>query len=92
MTNRRSIGAVILFSMIIAAVFNFRNVINNYVSIGTLAAPIFLIATILYFVPFTLVIAEMVSLNRSAESGVYQWVRSSLGAGGRSSPPSATGS
>lgn len=79
MTNRRSIGAVILFSMIIAAVFNFRNVINNYVSIGTLAAPIFLIATILYFVPFTLVIAEMVSLNRSAESGVYQWVRSSLG-------------
>ncbi|MFF8916226.1 amino acid permease [Streptomyces sp. NPDC015032] len=79
MTNRRSIGAVILFSMVIAAVFNFRNVINNYVAIGTLAAPIFLIATILYFVPFTLVIAEMVSLNRSAESGVYQWVKSSLG-------------
>ncbi|WP_328631401.1 amino acid permease [Streptomyces sp. NBC_00356] len=79
MTNRRSIGAVILFSMVIAAVFNFRNVVNNYVAIGTLAAPIFLIATILYFVPFTLVIAEMVSLNRSSESGVYQWVKSSLG-------------
>ncbi|MFE6970294.1 amino acid permease [Isoptericola sp. NPDC057653] len=79
MTNRRSIGAVILFSMVIAAVFNFRNVVNNYVSIGTLAAPIFLVATILYFVPFTLVIAEMVSLNRRSESGVYQWVKSSLG-------------
>ncbi|MER5438445.1 amino acid permease [Streptomyces sp. NPDC002790] len=79
MTNRRSIGAVILFSMVIAAVFNFRNVVNNYVAIGTLAAPIFLIATILYFVPFTLVIAEMVSLNRRSESGVYQWVKSSLG-------------
>ncbi|OIV35624.1 amino acid permease [Mangrovactinospora gilvigrisea] len=79
MTNRRSIGAVILFSMVIAAVFNFRNVINNYVAIGTLAAPIFLAATILYFVPFTLVIAEMVSLNRRSESGVYQWVKSSLG-------------
>ncbi|MFB7496454.1 amino acid permease [Streptomyces sp. NPDC056161] len=79
MTNRRSIGAVILFSMVIAAVFNFRNVVNNYVLIGTLAAPIFLVATILYFVPFTLVIAEMVSLNRRSESGVYQWVKSSLG-------------
>ncbi|GAA3337881.1 amino acid permease [Curtobacterium pusillum] len=79
MTNRRSIGAVILFTMVIAAVFNFRNVINNYVAIGTLAAPIFFIATIVYFIPFTLVIAEFVSLNKNSESGVYQWVKSSLG-------------
>jgi amino acid transporter len=79
MSNRRSIGTFILFTMIISAVFNFRNVVNNYVSIGTLAAPSFFVATIIYFVPFTLVIAEFVSLNRSSESGVYQWVKSSLG-------------
>ncbi len=79
MTNRRSIGSAILFTMVIAAVFNFRNVVNNYVAIGTLAAPIFLIATVIYFIPFTLVIAQFVSLNRTSESGVYQWVKSSLG-------------
>lgn len=28
--DRRSIGAFILFTMIIAAVSNFRNVVNNY--------------------------------------------------------------
>ncbi|MGV8979477.1 MAG: amino acid permease [Cellulomonas sp.] len=79
MTERRNIGGFILFTMVIAAVFNFRNVINNYVSIGTLAAPSFFVATIIYFIPFTLIIAEFVSLNRNSESGVYQWVRSSLG-------------
>ena len=79
MTNRRSIGAVILFTMVIAAVFNFRNVVNNYVAIGTLAAPAFFVATVIYFIPFTLVIAEFASLNRNSESGVYQWVKSSLG-------------
>lgn len=79
MTNRRTIGTFILFTMIISAVFNFRNVVNNYVSIGTLAAPSFFVATIIYFIPFTLVIAEFVSLNTKSESGVYQWVKSSLG-------------
>ncbi|MDF2847796.1 MAG: hypothetical protein K0R97_1778 [Oerskovia sp.] len=79
MNDRKNIGGFILFTMVIAAVFNFRNVINNYVSIGTLAAPAFFVATIVYFIPFTLIIAEFVSLNRNSESGVYQWVRSSLG-------------
>ncbi|WP_127125090.1 amino acid permease [Georgenia sp. SYP-B2076] len=79
MSNRRTIGTFILFTMIVSAVFNFRNVINNYVSIGTLAAPSFFVATLVYFIPFTLVIAEFVSLNRNSESGVYQWVKSSLG-------------
>ena len=79
MNDRKSIGGFILFTMVIAAVFNFRNVINNYVAIGTLAAPAFFVATIVYFIPFTLIIAEFVSLNRNSESGVYQWVRSSLG-------------
>jgi amino acid transporter len=79
MPSRRSIGTFILFTMIVSAVFNFRNVVNNYVSIGTLAAPSFFVATLIYFIPFTLVIAEFVSLNRNAESGVYQWVKSSLG-------------
>jgi amino acid transporter len=79
MSNRRTIGTFILFTMIISAVFNFRNVVNNYVSIGTLAAPSFFVATLVYFIPFTLVIAEFVSLNSKSESGVYQWVKSSLG-------------
>lgn len=78
-TNRKQIGRFALMTMTLAAVFNVRNIVNNNISIGLAAVPAFLIATIIYFVPFTLVIAEFVGLNKSAESGVYQWVKTSMG-------------
>lgn len=78
-TNRARIGQFALLTMTVAAVFNIRNVINNNVAIGLSAAPAFLVATIIYFIPFTLVIAEFVAMNRNSESGVYQWVKTSMG-------------
>lgn len=78
-TNRGRIGVFALLTMTVAAVFGIRNVVNNNVAIGLAAAPAFLLATLLYFIPFTLVIAEFVSLNKDSESGVYQWVKTSMG-------------
>ncbi len=77
--NRGRIGAFALLTMTVAAVFNIRNVINNNVAIGLASAPAFFIATIIYFIPFTLVIAEFVAMNKTSESGVYQWVKTSMG-------------
>jgi amino acid transporter len=37
------------------------------------------LATLFYFIPFCLIIAEFVSLNKNSEAGVYAWVKSSLG-------------
>lgn len=77
--NRGRIGWFALLTMTVVAVFNIRNVINNNVAIGLVSAPAFFFATILYFVPFTLVIAEFVAMNKNSESGVYQWVKTSMG-------------
>lgn len=77
--KRAKIGQFALLTMTVAAVFNIRNVINNNVAIGLVSAPAFLIATIVYFIPFTLIVAEFVSLNKTSESGVYQWVKMSMG-------------
>lgn len=77
--TRARIGQFALLTMTVSAVFNIRNVINNNVAIGLTSAPAFFLATILYFVPFTLIIAEFVAMNRSSESGVYQWVKTSMG-------------
>ena len=77
--NRARIGMFALLTMTVAAVFNIRNVINNNVAIGLASAPAFFFATLLYFIPFTLVIAEFVALNKNSESGVYQWVKTSMG-------------
>nr|WP_274608265.1 amino acid permease [Bifidobacterium saguinibicoloris] len=68
-----------MLGMTVAAVFGIKNVINNNVAIGLSAAPAFFLATILYFVPFTLAVAEFVSLNKDSESGVYAWVNTSMG-------------
>ncbi|MDY5585653.1 MAG: amino acid permease [Arcanobacterium sp.] len=76
---RAQIGTYALLTMTVAAVFNFRNVINNSVSIGLASAPAFLFATLLYFLPYTLIIAELVALNKNSESGDYKWVKTSLG-------------
>ncbi|MBT1180387.1 amino acid permease, partial [Bifidobacterium sp. CP2] len=77
--KRAKIGSVALLGMTVAAVFGIKNVINNNVAIGLSAAPAFFLATILYFVPFTLAVAEFVSLNKDSESGVYAWVNTSMG-------------
>ncbi|RBP97737.1 amino acid permease [Bifidobacterium aemilianum] len=77
--SRPVIGRVALLGMTVAAVFDLPNIINGNVAIGMVAAPAFLLVTILYFVPFVLVIAEFTSLHKDAESGVYQWVKYSMG-------------
>ena len=65
--------------MTVAAVFGIKNIINNNAAIGLAAAPSFFFATLLYFVPYTLVTAEFVGLNKDSESGVYAWVKTSMG-------------
>lgn len=77
--NRGRIGTLALLGMTVAAVFNIRNVINNNVSIGLASVPSFFFATLLYFIPFTLIIAEFVALAKNSESGVYQWIKTSMG-------------
>ncbi|MDU5729493.1 MAG: amino acid permease [Citrobacter freundii] len=63
-TKRNTIGKFGLLSLTFAAVYSFNNVF---------------LATIFYFIPFCLIIAEFVSLNKNSEAGVYAWVKSSLG-------------
>ena len=79
-TERRAqIGQFALLMMTISAVFNVRNVVNANVAIGLASVPAFLVGTLVFFIPFTLVIAEFVSANTHSESGVYQWVKTSFG-------------
>nr|WP_286168561.1 amino acid permease [Roseburia sp. 1XD42-34] len=65
--------------MAFTAVFAFNNIINATASIGLSAVLTFLFATIFYFIPFALMIGEFSSANAESESGVYSWIRTSLG-------------
>ncbi|NWO12331.1 MAG: amino acid permease [Virgibacillus sp.] len=65
--------------MAFTAVFAFNNIINATASIGLSAVFTFLFATVFYFIPFALMIGEFSSANAESESGVYSWIRTSLG-------------
>ena len=85
--KRGTIGSFALLGMTVAAVFGIKNIINNNAAIGLAAAPSFFFATLLYFVPYTLVTAEFVGLNK--DSVDFQSQRNSLN-GPRVSAASAT--
>ena len=42
---------------------------------GAQLSPIFLLATIVYFILFVFIIAEFVSANKNSESGMYDWLK-----------------
>ncbi|KNE18981.1 amino acid permease [Virgibacillus pantothenticus] len=77
--NRKKISATSFLLMAFTAVFAFNNIINATASIGLSAVLTFLFATIFYFIPFALMIGEFSSANAESESGVYSWIRTSLG-------------
>ena len=76
---RGTIGKFALLSMTFAAVFNVRNIVNNNIELGLSSAPVFLFATVFYFIPFVFIIAEFVSANKNSESGMYDWLKQPLG-------------
>lgn len=77
-TKRNTIGKFGLLSLTFAAVYSFNNVINNNIELGLASAPMFFLATIFYFIPFCLIIAEFVSLNKT-RSRCLRMGKSSLG-------------
>ena len=77
--NRGTIGKFSLLALTFTAVFNVRNIVNNNIELGLGSAPIFLFATLFYFIPFIFIIAEFVSVNKNSESGMYGWLKTSLG-------------
>ena len=76
---RGTIGKFALLSMTLAAVFNVRNIVNNNIELGLSSAPIFLLATLVYFITFVFIISEFVSAHKDSETGMYDWLKKPLG-------------
>lgn len=77
--SRERLTSVTLMLMTFSAVFAFPSIVNNSVEIGLATIPGYIFASLFYFLPFILMIAEFVSANSDKESGVHSWLESSLG-------------
>ena len=69
-----------LILMIFTSVYGFNNIPRSYYLMGYAAIPWFVIAGILFFIPFAFMVAEFGSAFRNETGGMYSWMCKSMGA------------
>ena len=65
--------------MIIVQVLAFNNIPRCYYQMGYSAIPILILAALLFFVPYSFMMAEYGSALRDEAGGLYNWMERSLG-------------
>lgn len=75
----KKISLFAMISIALLAIFNFQNVIDNYVGLGLSASVAFAIAVALFLFPFIFIIAEFASLIKGTKSGLTSWIQTSVG-------------
>ncbi|SKB98750.1 Amino acid transporter [Lachnospiraceae bacterium] len=77
--KEKKLGLMSLILMIFTSVYGFNNIPRSYYLMGYAAIPWFVIAGILFFVPFAFMIAEFGSAFRHETGGMYSWLSKSVG-------------
>lgn len=79
MNSKKKIGLWSLVMLTFVPTFGFNNITSNAVALGPAAIPSWLIVSLLYFLPLSIMIAELASANQDKEGGIYTWINSSIG-------------
>lgn len=79
MKEEKKLGLMPLILMIFTSVYGFNNIPRSYYLMGYAAIPWFVIAGILFFIPFAFMIAEFGSAFRNETGGMYSWMCKSVG-------------
>lgn len=65
--------------LIFVPTFGFNNITTNGVALGPAAVPSWILVCIFYFLPLTIIIAELASVDPGKRGGIYSWIETSLG-------------
>ena len=77
--KEKKLGLMSLILMIFTSVYGFNNIPRSYYLMGYAAIPWFVIAGILFFIPFAFMVAEFGSAFRNETGGMYSWMCKSVG-------------
>ncbi|MEG2198296.1 MAG: hypothetical protein RRZ34_00380 [Malacoplasma sp.] len=79
--GNKTISSFALIGIAILAIFSFNNIIDNYTGLGLSSVGAFAVATVVYLLPFSFIIAEMASikLRSQSNSGLTNWVNTCIG-------------
>lgn len=79
MNKTKKLGLWTLVMLIFVPTFGFGNITSNAVALGPAAIPSWLIVAVLYFLPLSVMIAELASANQDKSGGLYTWIEFSIG-------------
>jgi len=79
MKEEKKLGLMALILMIFTSVYGFNNIPRSYYLMGYAAIPWFVIAGILFFIPFAFMVAEFGSAFKDETGGMYSWMCKSVG-------------
>ncbi len=77
--KEKKLGLMSLILMIFTSVYGFNNIPRSYYLMGYAAIPWFVIAGLLFFIPFAFMVAEFGSAFRHETGGMYSWMCNSVG-------------
>ena len=77
--KEKKLGLMSLILMIFTSVYGFNNIPRSYYLMGYAAIPWFVIAGILFFIPFAFMVAEFGSAFKDETGGMYSWMCNSVG-------------
>lgn len=77
--KEKKLGLMSLILMIFTSVYGFNNIPRSYYLMGYAAIPWFVIAGLLFFIPFAFMVAEFGSAFRHETGGMYSWMCKSVG-------------
>ena len=77
--KEKKLGLMSLILMIFTSVYGFNNIPRSYYLMGYAAIPWFVVAGILFFIPFAFMVAEFGSAFRHETGGMYSWMCKSVG-------------
>ena len=77
--KEKKLGLMSLILMIFTSVYGFNNIPRSYYLMGYAAIPWFVIAGILFFIPFAFMVAEFGSAFKDETGGMYSWMCKSVG-------------
>ena len=77
--SKKGLSFWTLVMLIFVPTFGFNNITTNGVALGPAAVPSWILVCIFYFLPLTIIIAELASVNPQRRGGIYSWIENSLG-------------
>ena len=79
MSTKKKMGVVALILMIYTSVYGFTNMTRSFYMMGYSSIPWFILAGLLFFIPYAFIVAEYGAAFKDEEGGIYTWMAKSSG-------------